>query len=442
MKLDAAGPPDDPADAPSSQPQVSSTGLAEPASGLLNVWIVNQYALKFPGPGGTRHHYLAKVMAGEGIATTIVAQKANPGGGPPADIAIEDHDDAMFVWVPTRPYSGNGLGRVLNMLGFARAVIRLGWSPRRHGLPRPDVVVGSSPQPFAAMAAWLVARRQRVPFIFEVRDLWPESLIAILGVPRYHPLVLVLGAIEKFLYTRSDRIVGLIGGLEDHVAMRVGRNAPPVIWIPNGVEIDLVPEPRPVIVPGDEFRVLYVGAHGPPNSLGTVLEAAAVLEADAQAGLGPRVRFDLYGDGASKHELVQQATREGLRSVHFHAPVPKSEVYRLLDASDATILLLPRLYLWRFGISPNKLFDYLAAARPVVLAVDSPGDPVTVASAGVKVRPEEPQDLAAKIRELVALPLEDRQAMGARGRAYVAANHDMSVLGRRFAAVVRDSIGR
>ena len=415
----------------------AAEGSSARSSGRLHVWMVNQYAVKFPGPGGTRHHFLADGMRQHQIDTTIIA--GQPDGGATSGAAGQPaEDDVRFVWVPIRAYSGNGLGRILNMTGFAWRVLRLGWRPQRHRLQRPDVVVGSTPQPFAALAAWAVARRHRVPFVFEVRDLWPDSLVAILGVSRFHPLVVVFGAIEKFLYSHSDRIVGVLDGVAEHARLRVGDKMPPTTWVPNGVLLDALPDVTPVRPPGEEFRVLYTGAHGPPNSLDTLLKAAELLQTDDTSG-APRIRFDLYGEGTSKQELMDEAARRRLRNVHFHSPVPKNEVYQLLADADATVLLLPRLDLWKFGISPNKLFDYLGAARPVILAVDSPGDPVTRASAGVKATAQDPDDLAARIRELAAMPLDERRRMGERGRAYVELNHDMPVLAARYAEVIQQA---
>lgn len=399
------------------------------------VWMLNHYAKRFPMSGGTRHHALAAGLARRDMATTIFSAEAV------GEVTEPAGDGVTFVQVPARPYQGNGLGRMLNMAGFAWRAYRIGVRPERHGLAKPDVVIGSTPHPFAALAAWGIAKRHRVPFIFEVRDLWPESMVAILGMKRWHPVVIVLGLLEKFLYAHADRIVGLLEGIGDHAAMRVGRKAGPVTWVPNGVDMSLLPDVTPATEPGDEFVVVYAGSHGPPNSLDTVLDAAELLaRADTADASLPPIRFDLYGDGVVKSALVKDAKRRGISNVHFHDPVPKREVYRILADADATILLLPKLYLWRFGISPNKLFDYLGAARPVVLAVDAPGDPVTRASAGYTAIGQDAADFAAKLRALRALPLAERQAMGARGRAYVQENHDMPRLADKLADAIEATI--
>lgn len=409
--------------------------MADSDGGRTQVWMVNHYAKRFPTSGGTRHHFLARGLARHGMDTTILTAQPLPA----APVSTAEDAAVTFHHVPARPYRGNGIGRMLNMLGFAWGAVRVGWRPARHGVAPPDIVIGSTPHPFAAVAAWVIARKHHVPFLFEVRDLWPESLVAILHLRRWHPVVVALGLVERFLYSHADGLIGVLQGVGDHARMRVGRRAPEAVWIPNGVALELLPDVHPVRAPADGFRVVYTGAHGPPNSLHTLLEAAAILQRDDTDSTLP-IRFDLYGDGVVKGRLVEQARRLRLTNVAFHDPVPKDQVYAILDAADATVLLLPRLYLWRFGISPNKLFDYLAAARPTILAVDAPGDPVTAADAGLRATGEDPADLAAKLRELRDLPLAERRAMGERGRAYAAAHHDMPRLADRLARMIGEYV--
>lgn len=416
---------------PVSQPQseITPEGTARP----LNLWIVNQYAAKFPGPGLTRHHFLADAMRAHRITTTIITDSPERRGSEDRSPHVDDVDGTRFVWLRTRAYRGNGISRVINMFDFVRAVLSWGW--RR---PAPDVILGSSPQLFAALAGWILAKRHRIPFVLEIRDLWPESFVAILGMSRHHPLVIVLGWVERLLYRRSDRIVGVLDGIGDYVKMRVGRRAAPVTWIPNGVPLDRLPAPTPLREPGDEFVIVYAGSHGPPNGLDVLLRAAEILQKSDDPA-DHRIRLDLYGSGASKAELVAQADRARLANVHFHDPVSRTRIFEVFVAADAVIALLPHIYLWRFGISPNKLYDYFAAERPVILAIDAPNDPVTVARAGIKTTSKSPEDLADAMRRMAATSMTDRRDMAARGRRYVSENNDMTVLGRRLANVLRDA---
>ncbi len=436
------------------------------ASGdALTLWLVNQYVNKYPDAGFTRHHLLAHAMSSDGVDTTIFTaanagpHKQSPGGRRPRQARAETALDTRFVWLPAHDYTGNGLGRIINMVGFGLSVVRHGWNVRRYGVRPPDVVLSSDPQPFASLAGWVLARRYRVPFVYEVRDIWPESLVQILGVPRYHPLVVLFDWMEKFLYRRSSLLVGVLPGIGEHVRARVGRKAPPFVWVPNGIAVETIPglkaaaavpaEPAPVepapdqpaAAPAEEFVIVYAGAHGPPNSLDTIIDAAQILENSA-GETGIRVRFDLYGSGVSKEDLIEEVRRRGLTSVHFHDPVPKSRVVDLVRAADASIITYRSIDLYRFGVSPNKVFDYLAAGRPVIVALDAPNDPIALAHAGVFARAEDPADLAAVIRSLAAMPAADRDRIGRSGQRYVCENHDMAELGRRLANALRGTVAR
>lgn len=451
---------------------------SEPAEprGPISVWLVNQYVNKYPDAGFTRHHLLAHAMASEGVETTILTaanagpHKQSPAGRRPRRPRLETALDTRFMWIPAHDYTGNGLGRIINMTGFALSVIRYGWNPARHGLRRPDVVMSSDPQPFASFAGWVLARRHRVPFVFEVRDIWPESLVQILGVARAHPLVVLFDWMERFLYGHAALLVGVLPGIGEHVVTRVGRKAPPFLWVPNGIAVETVPGLReaatrhdPADMPGTatagtatpdrgatderrdgppaEFVIVYVGAHGPPNSLDTIVAAAQILEESA-AETGIRVRFDLYGSGVSKAELIDDVHRRRLTSVHFHDPVPKNRVVDLVREADASIITYRSIDLYRFGVSPNKVFDYLAAGRPVIVALDAPNDPIALAHAGIFARAEDPADLSRAIRELASMPRSERDRIGRNGQRYVCENHDMAGLAQRLAAGLRAAISR
>ena len=182
--------------------------------------------------------------------------------------------------------------------------------------------------------------------------------------------------------------------------------------------------------------VTYAGAHGPVNALDTVLDTAAAL-GRTQPG---RWEFRLIGDGVEKLRLESRAASEGIASIRFLDPVPKSEIYALLDEADIFVLPLTRGELFRHGVSPNKLFDYMATGRPIVYAVDSSNDPVTECGAGIRVPPEDPSAMADALKQLQALAADERFAMGMRGRRYAADNHDLHALAARLEKVLVSSV--
>jgi glycosyltransferase involved in cell wall biosynthesis len=322
------------------------------------------------------------------------------------------------------------------MLDFSvRVVIRL-WFPERIGIPRPDVILGSSPHLFGALAGWILAKRHRIPFVLEVRDLWPKSLQSLLGFSRHHPLIVLMGAVEKSLYRRSTLIVGLLEGMGAHVLSCAGAKTAPTVWIPNGVDLRHIPEASPIPESLD-FTLVYIGAHGRPNSLITVLQAARLLEESGERTLdGGLYRFEFFGDGVCKTDLEVYARQYDLHGVVFHNPIPKSAVSGVLGGADACLLPGLSTTLYESGVSPNKLFDYFASGRPVLCGISAPNDPVSEAHAGLLVSPEDPVALALAIKKLSHMPLSDRQALGSSGRAYVERNHDSRRLAARYAAAI------
>ena len=392
--------------------------------------IVNHFALAPDMGGGTRHIELGRELARRGWRVTIAAsdfhvlertyvRRDGPTDRQPIDETV---DGVRMRWLWSSPYHRNDSKRIANWLSFARSVVRTPWAD-----DPPDVVLGSSPQLFAALGAWRVARRLRVPFVLEIRDLWPESL----GVAgrRRGPGYLGLWMVARFLYRVASRIVVLARGVEAYL-QRLGVPASRIVYVPNGADLSAFAAPTPR--EGDALRIVYAGAHGPANGLETVLGAAKLLREDR------RVRIVLVGDGPAKAALVQQARHDQLANVEFLEPVSKARIPQLLASCDAGLMVLKDVPLFAFGVSPNKLFDYWGAGLPVVCNV--PGEVagwVRDAGGGVQADDTTAESLAAAIRTLLAMTPERRAALGSAGREWVKREHDRPVLAARLDAAVR-----
>jgi glycosyltransferase involved in cell wall biosynthesis len=418
----------------------SSSAPGQATKRRMKIWIVNQYAIPPTQPGITRHFSFAVALNRRRHDVTLIASsfdhvtrketRVQPG----ETFRIETIEGVRFLWLPTPPYAGNTSRRVWNMLVFAQRV----WRRRgMQGLARPDVIVGSSPHLFGAFAAWRLARTLGVPFVLEVRDLWPEALVEWGSMRAGHPVVRALAWIERTLYRNADRIVTLWPHSGSYIAAR-GAHPDKIVWISNGVFLTGSEPLPPRTDPSRPLTVMYLGAHSVTNPLNTVLDAAALLQAE---GYADKLRFRFLGDGPNKPELIRQAHDAGLDGmVRFEAPVPKQTIDRVAAEADVFILPLHRGGLYRWGMSPNKLFDYMAAARPIVIAVDVPSNPVAEAGAGLNVPAEDPPALAQAIKTLLALPPRERSEMGLRGRRYVKAHHDMARLAERFEACLRSAV--
>jgi len=407
----------------------------------MKILLINHYALPPSQPGGTRHHALARALQALGHQPTIVASafdhltrtsRLEPGEA----IRTERHGGVPFVWLRTPAYRGSGgAARLWSMLAFARAV-------RQHRVAeRPDVIVGSSPHLFGAQAGLRLARRLGVPFVLEVRDVWPQSLVEVMGVPRWHPVVWAMARIERELYREADHIITLLPGIAPRVAER-GGDPRAITWVSNGIDLSLVP-PLEEAERGDRFTFMYAGSHGRTNALDVLLDAAALLRSRARPR---RLDLVLLGTGPEKVRLQARARDEGLDEVRFLAPVPKLEVYRTLAQADAFWVSAQASDLWRLGISFNKLYDYMAMARPTVIGMDCPSNPIAAAGCGITVSPGDAAAMAEGMERLLAMDAPERQALGRRGRAYVEANCEMRILAERFAGalegVLRSPHGR
>src|SRR5690606_6268386 len=347
-------------------------------------------------------------------------------------LRIFEHDGVQFLWLRAPRYEGNGVSRAWNMLQFARRIERL--LPTA-GLARPDVVIGSTPPPFAPFAALRLAERRGVPFVLEVRDLWPQTFVDLGLMPPWHPFVRLLARVERRLYRRAARIVSVLPNAARYMVEK-GAAAEAITYIPNGVELASLPSPEPPVEDG-VFTVVYAGAHGYINGLDTILDAAERLQRDPGAS---HVRLRFIGDGAEKAALRQRAAAAGLTNVRFDDAVPNARLYELLTEADAFVANVRNSPLYKYGISINKLYDYMAMARPTAIAITAFNNPIDEAGAGLSVPADDGEGLARAIAELAAMSPEQRWAMGLRGRRYVEAHHDYARLAERFEACLLSAI--
>ena len=404
-----------------------NTTLQSEASPHL-LWI-NHFAVTPSDGGGTRHFELARELTCRNWHVTIAASDFHlhtrgytrrPSAAAREPIT-EQIDGVDFLWLWAAPYESNNWRRARNWLSFQRSLAR--WHQTESP---PDVIIGSSPHLFAALAGYRMARRLRVPFLFEVRDLWPESLLAAGGSKG--PAYLVLGAIARHLYKRAQRVIVVTRGMVQHLEHR-GVPHEKLIYLPNGADTEtFVPHARS----RGPFTLIYAGAHGPANGLDTVLDAAELLNDQP-------IRLLLVGDGPSKSELRAKAERRELANVEFLDPVPKSAMPALLSSADAGLMVLRNAPLFSYGVSPNKLFDYLAAGLPV--ACNVPGEVATLlhrSGAGEQARDSSADALADAIVRIAMRSPRERERMGTSGREWVAREHSRPVLGKRLDRALRD----
>jgi glycosyltransferase involved in cell wall biosynthesis len=303
-------------------------------------------------------------------------------------------------------------------------------------LHKPDVIIATSPQLLCALSGWWLAFWKRVPFVFEVRDLWPESLAAV-GVGSEKTLLhRMLRAIARFLYRRAERVVVVAPAFKDHLVRYCDVPAAKIFTVENGVETDLfqfdpaATEVRKQLKIDDRFLICYIGTMGNAHGLDTLIAAAEEL----QAAL-PNATFLLIGEGAEKERIVRLAAGRGLANVQFLGQQPRERIPAYVSAADLCLVMLKKTELFKTVI-PTKLLEYMACERPVVVAVDGQARQIVEeAGAGVYAEPENSKALVKAILTLAADP-ESRRQMGASGRQYIVNKFSREKTARDYTAVL------
>ena len=404
----------------------------------MNILYLNHYAGS-PALGMEyRPYYLAREWVRGGYQVQMLAADFSHVRARQPQAGDETIDGIAYRWYATPLYLGNGLGRVKNIGAFLRAV----WAdtPRLVREFKPDVVIASSTYPMDIWVARRIARRAGAKLVFEVHDLWPLSPIELSGMSPNHPFALLCGAAEKAAYRDADVVVSMLPKVHEHMASR-GLDLDKLHIVPNGITPDeWQGEPPPLR--GDVAQALasargagrmvvgYAGSMGLPNALDTLLDAAAMMRDAA-------LQFVLIGGGHEHARLAQRVASEGLANVCFLPPIPKAQIPSFLAAVDIAYIGWQRMPIYRFGIAPNQLMDYMRAGCAVLHSVEAGNDPVAEAGAGLTVAPESAAAVADGLMRLAALPQAERRAMGERGRAFVLANHTYPVLAQGFLQALR-----
>lgn len=400
----------------------------------MNIWIFNHHALTPDMNGGTRHYDFAKELVKRGNRVTIVASSFHYSKYKEMreykdkEYLIEKIDGIDFIWIKTPAYYGNGVSRVKNMISYTYKVLK--YIPNLN-LSKPDIVVGSSVHLFAVWAAYKLSRKYNTPFIMEVRDLWPQTLMD-MGISKWHPFIILLGLLEKYLYKKADKIISNLPYAYDYIGKFVEKEK--FVWISNGVDLSNIkytPKEK-----NEKFVISYTGAIGIANNLQILLDAAKKLK-DRK-----NIYFRIVGEGVEKEKLKVFAEKNNLLNVSIENSVPKNEVTNILQNSDVLFLSLKNSPLYRFGISLNKLFDYMASGRVIVFAGNSKNNLIEDAKAGYSIVPDNVEVLEKTILEIYNLSQKERDEIGQKIRKYAEDNYSIEILVDKFEDLLEEEIGK
>jgi glycosyltransferase involved in cell wall biosynthesis len=349
---------------------------------------------------------------------------------------VVDGIDVVRTWMYLSPNEGFAR-RICNYVLFAVTAVLASFR-----VPRPDVVIATSPQFFCGLAGMVVSRLRRRPFVLEIRDLWPESIVQ-LGQLSDGPLLRLLEWIETVLYRSADGIVVNTGTFPAHIQAR-GIPAEKIELIYNGIDVDLfAPRQRDDALLDehglrDKFIVGYLGTLGLAHGISTLVEAAAIAAKEPQplASGGRELHFLIVGDGAARAGLEAEIAERGLTNVTLLGLQPRSEIPRWIASVDLLVVLLRDLSIFT-SVIPSKIFEFLAQERPVVVSAPKGEirNLVDEASAAYSIDAEQPDTLMEVIRKAMVEP-EEPDAMAQRGRRWVAASFDRKDLARRMLTFV------
>ena len=396
----------------------------------MHILYFHQYFSTRQGSTGTRSYEMAQRLIAAGHRVTMVCASygvANTGlSGPYVRGRREGDVDGIHVIELELPCSNRD------------SLLKRSWTFLKYSI-RSSVIaatrdcdlVFATSTPLTAAIPGLAGRwLGRRPFVFEVRDLWPE-LPRAMGVVKNPVILAAMGWLERRAYRNATHCIGLAPGICDGIARHIPRDR--ISLVPNGCDLDFFdPERaapwRPEGIDRDAFVAVFSGTHGPANGLNAVLDAAAELRRRGRDD----IRLLLVGDGKDKARLIDRAANEDLRNVVFHDSIPKDRMPGLLAGADAGMQILANVPAFYYGTSPNKFFDYLAAGRPVVC--NYPGwvaDLIREHGCGVAVPPDDPAAFADALQELA--DHRDRlPAMGVAARRLAESEFDREQLGGRF----------
>jgi glycosyltransferase involved in cell wall biosynthesis len=399
------------------------------------IWIINQYVGSPTHGMEYRHFYLAKEFIKKGFDVTIISgsyshlYKSLP--------VIDGHftfeiiDDIKYCWVKVPTYTSSiSLGRFWNMFVF---MLKLFFIPLKKCQP-PHSIIISSPSLFPIINAKWLAHKYKSLLIFEVRDIWPMTIQALGKLSAYHPLVLLLSLFEKFGYRNSNFVCSVLPGAKQHM-VSIGLQPSRFFYAPNGILLEEVEHPQPLseeikkVIPIDKFIIGYVGTMGVSNALTYLMNAVQLLQHETS------IFFVLIGDGGEKAALKKMT--DGLNNILFVESIPKQQVQSAIQLFDACYIGWNDEPLYKYGISANKLYDYMYSGKPIIHSFSSDNDPVAIARCGISCRAESPEQIKESILQMASLSTSARDEMGMNGKSYVLQNHSYDAIANQFIKVMQ-----
>lgn len=406
----------------------------------MNILYINHYAGSIHHGMEYRPYYLAREWVNAGHNVTIVASNLSHLRQKNIELATneqyreENIDGIRYFWCKTYPYAGNGIKRVINIFSFLGKVWK--FQEQIANGQKFDLVIASSTYPFDTILAKKIAKEHGAKFVYEVHDLWPLTPIEVSGMSKWHPFIILMQWAENYGYKHADKVVSLLPKAREYM-IKHGMNGDKFVYISNGVVVSdwlnstkKIPNEHQVLFARvkhaeNKFIIGYAGGMGEANALTYLLQAAKQLR-------DKPIAFVLIGDGPLKTELIKYVKDNLLTNVYFMPSISKLQIPSFLSVCDALYIGWNNLPIYRFGICPNKIFDYMLSKKPIIHSTSAGNDLVMDADCGISV-PAEDVDAIAKSIELMSQHSPSLlQRFGQNGYNYVLSHHDYRVLATRF----------
>ena len=408
----------------------------------MNILLINHYAGSPEMGMEYRPYYMAQQWLKAGHDVTIIAsteshiRKKNP--IVKYDFEEEMIDGIRYVWVKTPKYDGNDKKRAWNMIRFTMKL----WSNalRISQNYNPDVVIASSTFTIDNYPALKIAKISKAQYYYEVHDLWPLSPMELGGMSATHPFIKLMQAGEDYAYKYCDKVISMLPHTQEHMKAH-GLDLHKWRYIPNGICLqewssgEAIPEIISKEIQEKKSQgkrlIAYAGTLGLANALGTLIEAAKLVQ-------NKDAFFMIFGIGPEEDNLKALIEKEKLQNVKLMGSVSKTVIPTLLSEMDILYIGLQRQSLFRFGISPNKLIDYMMSSKPIIQSIDAGNDMVSEAQCGISIEPENSQAAANAVDTLLQKSTTELDIMGDNGHQFAMQHHTYEKLAEQFLAVMEE----
>jgi len=396
---------------------------------MKSIWIINHYAITPEYPGGTRHYEIALRLSKMGYKVVVFASSVLHQNSTNSIITykqkyklLDVNTNFKFIWIQTLTYKGNSIRRIFNMFSFILNILfNYNKLIKTKKIQKPDIIVGSTVHPFVPLLAKYLSKKFSSRYIFEIRDLWPKSFID-LGIWRENSIISrFFYYIEHVSIKNAQAIINLSPLTKQYLIERYRVHESKIFYVPNGASLDKSNSSHSItadqIKSTGKFNIVFTGSIIQSNKVELICESAKNLEQNTN------IFFNIIGDGQEKELLIRKY--KNIKNIYWYNSVPKNEIQNVLNAADV-LLLIQGNVAWG---SSNKLYDYLAAGKPIISCVwVEHNDIISQINAGVSVPFENVEKIANTITKLSNLKKEDLQEMGNNAKAYILNNHNWDKL--------------